>query len=785
MGRRTLELSNLEKVLFPSDGITKAAIIDYLIKAAPAFLRHVKGRPLSMVRFPDGVGGEMFFQKNRPDWAPDWLDHKKLGGSDDQIDYVIASEEASLVWLGNLACLEIHQMHCRAPRFDNPDYFVFDLDPPEGYDFLRVIDLSFRVKKHLEDYGYTPFVKTTGGKGLHVIAPVSPEWSFDEVFQAAEDTARPFVEANPSDTTLHIKKESRKGKVLIDIYRNRTYQTIISAYSLRGRDGAPVAMPLTWERLREATSPLEFNLETVPEMLATDGDAWESMDAFRTDLHTKRKKTKAAQESKKSASPKKKESETNSEKSKNHSSEEEPELNGPVPEPLEEYAKKRKFEKTPEPPAEGGDETTKSAFVIHRHHASHLHYDLRLEKEGTLKSWAVPKGMPPYPGVKRLAVQTEDHPIKYLDFHGTIPKGQYGAGEMWIFARGKYDITKDKKDGFYFRLSSPQLSAEYRMIHTKPKEWLLERVDRPQADLLSSVEPMLSHSAKEIPSGDYLYEVKWDGIRAIVYVNDGKVRILARSGNDITELFPEIASPDFFRISNAVFDCEIVCLDTSGRPVFHNVIKRLRKSTRALQSHPAVCYAFDCLYVDGRSLLNDPLYLRREWLADSIRKNDVVRVSEEFEDGAALFEAARAMGLEGVMAKERMSRYFPGKRTSAWIKVKTRSTMDCLILGYTHGGGERSSVFGALQIGQKEGSSLVYRGKVGTGFDDRQMKEIFLQLKKMKGAERSVKKPLDDANTVWIEPLLFCEVQYASLTPDGLLREPVFLRLRPDLSLSP
>ena len=157
-----------------------------------------------------------------------------------------------------------------------------------------------------------------------------------------------------------------------------------------------------------------------------------------------------------------------------------------------------------------------NAFVVHRHHATRLHYDLRLEQEGVLKSWAVPKGLPPRPGILRLAVSTEDHPLEYLNFEGTIPKGQYGGGRIWIFTRGKYEITQEKKNGFYFRLEGSEISAEYRMHHTRENEWLLERLDPPQVDWLRDpIEPMLAQSAAEPPdSEDYLYEVKWDGIRA-------------------------------------------------------------------------------------------------------------------------------------------------------------------------------------------------------------------------------------------------------------------------------
>ncbi|HEX9653254.1 MAG TPA: non-homologous end-joining DNA ligase, partial [bacterium] len=408
----------------------------------------------------------------------------------------------------------------------------------------------------------------------------------------------------------------------------------------------------------------------------------------------------------------------------------------------------------------------------------------------TLKSWAVPKGLAPRPGIKRLAVTTEDHPLEYLNFDGTIPKGQYGGGEMWIFAQGKYEFTKEKKDGFYFRLNSRELNAEYRMYQTRGNEWLLERVDAPQVDWLRDrIEPMLANSDKKPPtSGDYLFEVKWDGIRATIVLDEGQMRIISRGHRDVSKQFPELLIPEkAFRGTCAVFDTEIVCLDEDGRPSFKQVINRLMQRSasgieRGRQKHPVVCYVFDCLYLDGRPILQEPLTKRREWLADAIRKDSPYRVSEAVDDGQALFEAAKALGLEGIVAKDRTSPYLPGKRSNNWLKIKTRQTMDCLIIGYTKGKGDRGALFGALHIGEHNGDGLEYRGKVGTGYDQAMMKSIFSEIQKLQPTKRMIKqKPLDDAQTVWIEPKLLCEVQYSSLTKDGMLREPVFLRLRPDL----
>jgi DNA ligase D-like protein (predicted ligase)/DNA ligase D-like protein (predicted polymerase)/DNA ligase D-like protein (predicted 3'-phosphoesterase) len=780
IGKRKIELSNLTKVLFPDDEITKAELIEYYVKIAPTILAHLKGRALSVVRYPDGITGESFFQKNKPAWAPEWIEHVTLG--EEKKDYVIATEEASLAWLANLACIELHQMHSRAPHFDKPDYIVYDFDPPEKFAFPEVAELAVEFKEHLEGYGYHPFVKTTGRKGLHVLTPIEPKWEFGRVFEAAKVVAQLFVESHASSMTLQIKKEHRGGKVLLDIYRNRQSQTIVAAYSVRGLPGAPVSTPLQWEELESVKNPKTLALRGVPQRVVERGDPWEAIAAYATFIHTERKAIS------KKALP--------------------PARTYKTPKQLNEYSKKRDFKKTAEPqgrPRSDDVSGTKSspllpgaatgagsAFVVHRHHATRLHYDLRLEQNGVLKSWAIPKGLPSRPGIKRLAVNVEDHPLAYVNFEGAIPKGEYGGGMMWKFAQGRYEISKEKKDGFYFRLLSRELTAEYRTYRTKENQWLLERVDNPQTDWLRDrVEPMLSRSADRPPdSEDYLYEVKWDGIRAMITLDEGFVRIHGRNGLDITNQFPELLVPEqAFRATSGLFDGEIVCLDENGKPVFADVIDRMRQKSetgieRARTSHAAVCYLFDCLYLDGRPVVNEPLTRRREWLEDAIKKGTAFRISEAVPEGAALFEAAKQMGLEGVMAKQRASTYAPGKRSDSWLKIKARQTIECVVIGYTRGTGDRERTFGALHLGQRNGDKLKYMGKVGTGFTESSLKVVTTELKQLTTIKRPIEqRPLDDAQSIWVEPKLVCEVQFASLTKDGSLREPVFLRLRPDLSL--
>ncbi|HET6527887.1 MAG TPA: non-homologous end-joining DNA ligase, partial [Balneolaceae bacterium] len=755
IGKRKLEISNLEKILYPGEQISKAEVIEYYLSIAPTMLYHIKGRPLMRIRFPDGIAGERFFQKNTPDWMPNWIETISLG-TEKKKNYMVATQPASLVWLANLAALELHQMHSRKPHYDEPDYMVFDLDPPENADFQKVVETAFALKEHIEQFEYHTFVKTTGGKGVHIVVPIKPQAGMSEVLEAAKKISQPFVQEHNDETTLQIKKNARKGRILIDIYRNRRHQTIVSPYSLRGRAGAPVSMPLSWDELAATESSAKYHLKNAVEKVKTDGDAWEGIGGYATVLHTKRSAK---------ITPKKPDN------SPRHKS----------PEELDEYSKKRNFTKTKEP---GSEEITGEGnrFVIQRHHASRLHYDLRLEQDGVLKSWAVPKGLPPRPGVKRLAVQTEDHPLKYLTFEGTIPKGEYGGGDMWIYAQGKYETTQKKKNGLYFRLESEAVSGEYRMHKMKGEEWLLEKVEQPQVDWLNDqIEPMQAVSVDEPPKGDYVYEVKWDGIRALIALEDGQIRIRTRNQNDITKQFPELQDAGALRATCGLFDGEIVCLDEQGKPSFQKVIHRMKRSDKSAierlsKTQPAYCYVFDCLYLDGRPITKEPLLWRYEWLNDSIKTGTNYRMSEMIEDGEALFKAAKEHGLEGIMAKKKDSQYLPGKRSDFWQKIKVRHTVDCVVIGYSKGKGDRSKYFGALYMAERKDDELVYRGKVGTGFNEQSIREVYEELEKID----RVKKPSDpmvpdEKKAVWVEPKVVIEITYARMSSNEIFKESVFV----------
>jgi bifunctional non-homologous end joining protein LigD len=582
------------------------------------------------------------------------------------------------------------------------------------------------------------------------------------------------------EATLRIKKEQREKKILIDIYRNRPGQTLVCAYSLRAREtsrGPCISFPISWESLEDLPSCDYYSMADALVAVESGEDPWQGMELHASALHTRKKPAGPARKKAGKASGSKQDPDSRPEAAQGQD---------PVKEQLTQYRKKRSFDRTPEP-AGGPASGQTSIFVLHRHHASRLHYDLRIEENGTLRSWALPRGLPPRPGIKRLAVHVEDHPLEYADFEGVIPKGQYGAGQMWIFARGKCEMLKRKEDGgFYFRLHSEEISADFRIFPTRgSNDWLIERLDEPPDHWHPSA--MLAEAASELPQGSYEYEVKWDGIRALISLDEGQTTIRSRNGLDLTEAFPELKdAASALNAASAIVDGEIVCLDSQGRPVFSDVIRRMQNpgSLKLQKKSPAVCCLFDVLYLDGRSILRDPWHLRRAWLKDIIRKDTAYRFSESFSGGQDLLNAAREHGLEGIMAKETASPYTPGRRSRSWLKIKLRSTEDCWILGWSESKTpDRSKTFASLQLAVRGPDGLRYTGKVGTGMDDAQMlemKKTLLALKKRLKPAAAV-PALEARDSHWVEPTLACEVQYASLTKDGLLREPVFLRLRPDL----
>jgi bifunctional non-homologous end joining protein LigD len=456
---------------------------------------------------------------------------------------------------------------------------------------------------------------------------------------------------------------------------------------------------------------------------------------------------------------------------------------------LAEYRKKRDPKKTPEP--FGGKKRGKQPiFVVQRHDARRLHYDFRLERNGALASWAVPKGIPLESGQRALAVHVEDHPLEYAKFEGEIPKGEYGAGSVEIWDNGTYELVEEKKNGgLTVRLHGDRLEGTWALVPAKldgdPKNWLIlkKREDGSAAPRpRRAYRTMLATPAQDVPKGEeWLYEVKWDGYRAIVDLNGSDATLTSRNGNDLTERFRTVATAieRAMKTPDCVLDGEVCALDEDGRATF-SAMQQGKPGTRYIY------VAFDLLEQEGESLIDLPLTQRRERLEKLIdRRNRTVQLSEGFDDGQALYEAAKKQGFEGILAKKRGSQYLPGRRTRDWLKIKTHGRQEFVIAGYTRGQGRRSGRFGSLILGYYNDGELVYAGNVGTGFGDEEIDRLLAKLRPLERKDppfSSVPKmPRVRKDAIhWVEPNLVAEIEFVEWTHDGRLRAPSYQGLRED-----
>ncbi len=472
-------------------------------------------------------------------------------------------------------------------------------------------------------------------------------------------------------------------------------------------------------------------------------------------------------------------------------------------EKLDRYRSMRDPERTPEPvpppgPLPHGNDDT---FVIQEHHASALHWDFRLERGGVLVSWAVPKGLPLDPDSNRLAVPTEDHPIEYADFEGDIAEGEYGGGRVTIWDRGTYETEKWTDREVKVVLHGSRIEGRYVLFRTGKQagkqNWMVHRMDPPPQGyqpLPERIAPMMATLRDELPRDDdnWGYEMKWDGVRAVVHVDGGRPTAFSRNDLDITETYPELRDlAESMGSTQAVLDGELVALDDTGRPSFERLQPRMHVSGTArarqlMRSVPVTYFVFDVLHLGGRSTLGLPYRERRELLESLNLAGPSWRTPPAwFGDGAAVLAASAEQGLEGVIAKRATSTYQPGRRSDAWLKVKNLRTQEVVIGGWKPGSGRRTGTIGSLLVGIPDGDQLVYAGKVGTGFTDTALRDLAARL----GAIVTTASPFagrvppaDAKAAQWVEPTLVGEVRFAEWTRDGVLRHPAWRGLRPDKS---
>jgi bifunctional non-homologous end joining protein LigD len=475
----------------------------------------------------------------------------------------------------------------------------------------------------------------------------------------------------------------------------------------------------------------------------------------------------------------------------------------PAKRALGEYNAKRDFADTPEPAGRGGGgrqadrEDGGRRFVVQEHHARSLHWDLRLERDGVLVSWAVPKGIPEDPKKNRLAVHVEDHPLSYIDFAGEIPAGSYGAGSVGIWDEGTYDTHKFRDDEVIVTFHGARVQGKYALFQTKGKNWMLHRMDLPREDgrepMPERLVPMLA-GAGRLPADDdeWGFEIKWDGVRAIAYWRPNQLRIESRNLNDVSARYPELRALGLQLGSReAVLDGEIVAFDERGRPSFERLQRRMHVSSpsviRRLADEAPVSYLiFDVLYLDGRTTMALP-YRERRALLEGLELKGPAWQTPAYHagEGRELLAAAAEQQLEGVVAKRLDSPYRPGKRTDEWLKIKHVNRQELVIGGWLPGKGNRAGRLGALLMGYYEPDAegqqtLRYAGRVGTGFDDRELERLGRELAARSRDSSPFVGTQPPRGARFVEPELVAEIEFRQWTQDRILRHSSYKGLRED-----
>jgi bifunctional non-homologous end joining protein LigD len=467
---------------------------------------------------------------------------------------------------------------------------------------------------------------------------------------------------------------------------------------------------------------------------------------------------------------------------------------------LRTYRRKRHADRTPEPvPGEGplprgGDDT----FVVQEHHARRLHWDLRLERGGVLVSWAVPKGIPQDPHTDHLAVHTEDHPLSYASFEGEIPKSEYGGGTMTIWDAGTYETCTWTDDEVEVVLHGERARGRYVLFRTGDDQWMIHRKDPPPPGwepMPTLVQPMLATPGTLPPEREdaaWAYEMKWDGVRTVSYVEGGRLRLLSRNDRDVTAAYPEVKGlAEQLGSVPAILDGEIVALDAQGRPDFGLLQRRMgvtkpAQVRRLVDEVPVVYLVFDVLYLDGRTTTALPYRDRRELLEGlGLEGTAWVVPPASYGGGTEMLAASLERGLEGVLAKRADSPYLPGRRSPAWRKVKNVRTQEVVVAGWRPGSGRRAGTVGSLLLGLPGEEGLEYVGHVGTGFTAAALADAERKLRPLerKTSPFAVGPPRADARDAhWVTPKLVGEVMFTEWTGDGRLRHPSWRGFRPDKS---
>ncbi len=781
---RAISVTNLDKVLYPEIGTRKFEVIDYYTRIADAMLPHLRRRIVTRKRWPSGVDAAPFFEKNLPAGSPDWLDRYTVGHSKRAIVYPVITDRADLVWMAQMAALELHVPQWRIDGGPGQEglanRIIFDLDPGPGVPLTQCAQIAILIRDVLAGAGLRSWPVTSGGKGIHVYARIDPPVSPDSARAVARELAESLSAAHPDAITATMTKAVREDRVFLDWSQNSGSKTTLAPYSLRGRVQPWVAAPRTWEELVDADLA-QLTLHEVLERVEADGDLLAGLDDDRRSGATEAHGWKSADER----------------------SEEAYRDPDPVVD-LGEYRRKRTPGRTPEPAvdvdeivsADDAEPTPRPVgpiFVIQEHHARRLHYDFRLEHDGVLVSWAVPKNLPDDPTQNRLAIRTEDHPMQYAGFSGDIPKGEYGGGHVEIWDTGTFTVEKWRDDEIIVVLHGDRVHGRYALIRTGKAQgnqnWLVHLMaDEPRPllpDSLRDPRPMLATDEKIDNLDDsWAFEGKWDGYRIIARYVDGRLRLSSRSGIDMTADFPELAElSEALGLLDVVLDGEVVALDSTGRTNFTLLSSRRHTD----EPYRLKLFLFDILALAGKSLLSTPWEQRRallEELAPLVRRCQHVEIPPLLPGpGAAAVASSREHGYEGVVAKRRSSTYQQGRRANTWLKHKNWSDIEVVVGGWRPGRGTRAGTIGSLLVGLPEETGLRYVGRVGTGFTDAALKSLAAELKPLTISRSPFLDKIDApvaSSATWVLPKIVGEVQFLDWTSTGHLRHPSWRGIRRD-----
>ena len=808
-GSRRLSISNPDKVFYNAGKFTKLDVINYYLRVAPFLLPHFKDRPVTLKRYPNGIHGEVFYEKDAPSFTPAWVKTfpvpRREGGPD--INYIVINDRATLAWAASIAALELHPFLHRVPHLDRPTRLVFDLDPGEGAGLGECIEVVFLLRDVLTKLRLKSFPKVSGSKGIQLYAPLNTPVSYSATQLFAKTIAELLEREHPKLVVADMAKNLRRNKVFIDWSQNADHKTTVGVYSLRAKRDRPfISMPVKWSELRkENIDALYFESGAALKRLKKFGDL------FAPVLKLKQKlPPQFASEGK--AAPRKK------------------------VRALEKYAEKRDFTRTVEPGPTAprrSRQGSRRGFVIQKHAASHLHYDFRLEMHDVLKSWAIPKNLSLKEGETRTAFETEDHPIDYLEFEGIIPEGEYGGGTVMVWDIGTYEVL----DGNYWKgsltvfLSGKKLKGEWTLKRVesdegKPKWFVIKSSGNAKAiskkrEAVSAltgrtmeqiageksaiwrsdrsrktkpprfVRPMKATAVAELPEeGDWIYEIKWDGYRALGLKHHDDVRLLSMKEKNLTSDFPNVTETmRLLAAQTALIDGEIVAVDAQGRPSFQ-VLQNRKTLGRGWE---VVYYAFDLLNLEGEDLQRRPLHQRKAKLKTLIAEtgSPTLRYSAELSGSAeAVIRTVRSARLEGVVAKKRDSLYRGGTRATTWLKLKLNKGQEFVIGGYKPDAGS----FQSILVGYYEEKKLIFAGKVRQGFNPVGRARLLKEMKPFRSAQcpfanlpTSRKNHFGEGITgeemselCWLKPKLVAQISFTEWTNYGLLRHATFEGLRED-----